>query len=103
MSTLPSGMIDMPLQNMSQLVGMVVMLPVDKSISAAPCGILRTLRAARLGGRTVARTRNNENLARVKQSRMNGIDRHRARQSGPHAGRMAGGGVTRLGWSGRRR
>jgi hypothetical protein len=29
-------MIDMPLQNMSQLVEMVVILLVDKSINAAP-------------------------------------------------------------------
>jgi len=35
-STLPSGMIDMPLQNMSQAVGMLVILLMDKSSSAAP-------------------------------------------------------------------
>src|SRR6202011_4339580 len=36
-STLPSCIIDMPLQNMSQLVGTMVILLADKSISAAPC------------------------------------------------------------------
>src|SRR4029077_14699987 len=35
--TLPSCMTDIPLQNMSQLVGIVVMLSLVKSSSAAPC------------------------------------------------------------------
>src|ERR1700690_246489 len=37
-NTLPSCIIDMPLQNISQPTGIGVILPLAKSISAAPCG-----------------------------------------------------------------
>ena len=89
-------MIDMPLQNMSQPVGMVVILLVDKSISAAPCGYCGPEgQPASVGGQ-LPEPETDENLSRVEQGCVDRIDRHGNGQSAPHACGMTGRGVTRL-------